>query len=110
MLSVQMVLHSVIDLSDVHNQGFVDTSAQELTGDWDGYVIRNQITNICLPNGLAPTQILGEALKNTGVEGFKSISAKVPYHRTLMVFPQNLHFNSRLVFTDQSGKIVDAIP
>jgi hypothetical protein len=110
MLSVQMVLHSIVDLSDVSKQNLVDISAQELTGDWDGYTIRNQGTNISGPNGLAPTQILGEALKNTGVEGFKSISAKVPYHRTLMVFSQNLQSNSSILFRDQSGKILDKIP
>ena len=40
----------------------------------------------------APTQMLGEAIRRDqrGLEGFAFLSARLPYHRNLAVFPEAL--------------------
>src|SRR4051812_38441842 len=57
---------------------------------------------------LAPTQELGEALKRDvrQIERFRAVSAKLPYHQVLGVFPQNLRAGSfvRFTYRDSSGK------
>jgi RES domain-containing protein len=89
-IDVSVDLQSVADLTDTAQQGMLDVSAQELTGDWDTY-----------PAGEAPTQRLGAALFATkNVEGFLAISAKMPRCRTLIVFPEKLRVGSQLVFHD----------
>ncbi len=48
-----------------------------------------------------PTQRLGSALFATDdVEGFLTISAKMPLCKTLVIFPQKLREGSELVFSD----------
>lgn len=80
----------VADLTDPSQQKLLNTSVQELTGNWDTY-----------PPGHAPTQRLGSALFATvNVEGFLAISAKMPPCKTLVVFPQKLIKGSELLFTD----------
>ena len=111
-LNVQVDLREVVDLTDVAAaQQPLDTTAQELTGDWDGYGQRGSRLPVPLlrPSGIAPTQDLGEALYQTGVEGFRAISAKVPTHCTLMVFPQNLRPGSYLEYRDQNDNILDRV-
>jgi hypothetical protein len=109
-LNVHIILREVVDLTDVSGaQALLNTTVQELTGDWRGYQIRDYSTPVCEPTGLAPTQELGMALFATGVEGFRSISARVPYHRTLTVFTDNLRPGSSLTFSDPSGTIVHTI-
>lgn len=113
LLNVSVVLQEVVDLTDEPGaQRPLDTTAQELTGDWDGYGQRGSGLPVPLhaPSGLAPTQELGEALYQTGIEGFTSISAKVPTHRTLMVFPQNRGWGSSLEYRDQDGNVVACVP
>jgi hypothetical protein len=66
------------------------------------------MTSVTAPIGLAETQTLGEALFQTGIEGFRSLSAKIPYARTLMVFPTNLRRGSSIVYID-SGTVVHRI-
>ena len=89
-IDVSVSLQSVADLTDPAQQAMLDVSVQELTGNWDTY-----------PAGEAPTQRLGDALFATkDVEGFLTISAKMPRCRTLIVFPQKLRMGSQLVFHD----------
>ena len=76
-LNVHVILQEVIDLTDVNVHTALGTSVQELTGDWEGYQIRNRRTAVSEPTGIAPTQELGRALFATGVEGFRAISAEV---------------------------------
>jgi RES domain-containing protein len=83
-------LRSVADLTIPDQQILLETSTQELTGNWDTYA-----------PGDAPTQRLGSALFSTrNVEGFLAISAKMPRCKTLIVFPQKLRKGSELVFQD----------
>jgi hypothetical protein len=91
---VSVRLQSVADLSDPAQQALIETSVQELTGNWDMY-----------SPGEAPTQKLGAALFRTKkVEGFLAISAKMPRCRTLIVFPQKLRKGSELVLRDEISR------
>ncbi len=55
--------------------------------------------SVSQPQGLAPTHQLGAALNGLpDLEGFQAVSAKVPYHRTLAVFPKKLQAGSRITF------------
>lgn len=111
-LNVQIVLSNVVDLTDVNNvQVPLAINPQELTGDWKSYQLRSPRTSVSLPIGLAPTQELGRTLFRAGVEAFRSMSAKLAYHRTLTVFPDNLGRGSSLTFTDSSsGAVLHKIP
>jgi len=104
-LNVQVSLHAVADLTIVSEQLKILTTAQELTGDWDCYRLRSSHSSVSQPAGLAPTQLLGQALHSVpGIEGFRTISAKIPTHMNLVVFPDKCPQNS-IVFEDQgTGK------
>ena len=88
-LTVRVQLQAVLDLSSMTSQAALDVSAQELTGDWQGYRVRSRTTNVTAPTGAAPTQMLGAAIHGDlrGLEGFCTVSAKVPTNRNLVVFP-----------------------
>ena len=104
-LNVTVVLRDVADLTDIAAQTSLATNAQELTGDWNGYQLRTGYTPVKNPIGVAPTQELGDALFRAGVEGFRSISARIPYNRILIVFPTNLRLGSSVVFADGTGTV-----
>jgi hypothetical protein len=104
-INAMVLLNNVCDLTDVAAQQMLQTDAQHLTGDWEGYQFRGPPTPITAPSGIAPTQELGEALYRAGVEGFRSISAKVPHVRTLIVFPQNLRAGSNITYVDPRTKL-----
>ncbi len=103
-LNVTVDLQAVADLTDTtshHPTSGVDTSAQELTGDWRGYQIRNALTSVIAPTGIAPTQDLGYELYKAGnFEGFLVVSAKLPDLKNLVVFPDRLQTGSSVNFTD----------
>lgn len=110
-MAVWIILHDVIDLTEVTNAHVpLGTNAQELTGDWRGYELRTPRTSVSEPTGIAPTQDLGKALFATGTEGFRAISAKIPYAKTLTVFTDNLQSSSSLTFIDPSGATAHRIP
>jgi RES domain-containing protein len=101
LLNVRVILQSVADLTDPAEQQRLQTSAQELTGDWRGYQSRNPMTPVRQPTGLAPTQELGQALHGVpGLEGFRTVSARVPTHRGLAIFPDKLEPGSSVVFSN----------
>ena len=100
-LNVQIRLQQVFNLTQVR-------SAQVPLQTTDRYQSRSPMTSVTAPIGLAETQTLGEALFQTGIEGFRSLSAKIPYARTLMVFPTNLRRGSSIVYTD-GGTVVHRI-
>jgi hypothetical protein len=91
-LTVRVQLQAVLDLSDLASQAALDVSAQELTGDWQGYWLRSPASNVAAPTGAAPTQMLGEAIHRDArrLEGFTTVSAKVPTNRNLIVFPDHI--------------------
>ncbi|MEO8660083.1 MAG: RES domain-containing protein [Bryobacteraceae bacterium] len=109
-LPVQVKLTAIVDLSDPAEAKVVDTNAQELTGDWLGYQQRSAATTVTGPTGLAPTQEFGKQLFSLcpGVRGFLSLSARLPYHRILAIFPQRLQPGIDSVsyaYLDSSGQI-----
>ena len=105
-LNVNISLHEVADLTDLHEQSIFDTNAQELTGDWRGFRLRSPSTSVPLPTGTAPTQELGAALYAVpGLEGFLTISAKLSYQRIWVVFPDKLHPTSLIEHTDKHGTV-----
>ena len=101
LLNVQVTLQRVADLTDPGEQHKVATTAQELTGDWRDYSLRGPTMSVTGPTGLAPTQLLGAALHAIPVlEGFRAVSAKVPTHMNLVVFPDKLAAGSGIAFTN----------
>jgi RES domain len=99
-INVKVQLQRVADLTVVAAQNLLATTAQELTGDWRGYHLRSSRTSVSEPVGLAPTQELGAALYAVaGLEGFRTLSAKVPYAMNLVVFPQKLQPGSCVEFS-----------
>lgn len=100
LINVQVQLQMVADLTLVAQQQLVGTNAQELTGDWEGYHLRGPKTSVREPVGIAPTQELGAALNQvSGLEAFRTLSARVPYSMTLVVFPQKLQAGSSVEFS-----------
>jgi hypothetical protein len=90
-LCVQVQLQHVADLTQAAEQVMLQTSAQELTGDWQGYQYRQPQDTVNQPVGAAPTQALGQApFTLPGLEGFRAVSARVPNRMNLVVFPQRL--------------------
>ncbi len=99
-VAARVSLSAIVDLSDVGAQAVLDTSAQELTGDWSGYRQRSGATAVRAPVGTAPTQALGEAIHRDqrGIEGFLFVSARLAYHRNLVVFPDMLRAGSFVAY------------
>jgi len=108
-LQVQVSLTKVVDLSDLSAHAVLDTTVQELTGDWWGYRQRSRMTNVRAPIGTAPTQTLGEEIHRDprDLEGFLAVSARVPTNRNLIVFPDHLGANSFVQYEweDQNGRL-----
>jgi len=94
---IEVQLQRVVDLTEQSAQEQLETSVQEITGDWKAYSPR-----------LAPTQNLGLALfqRKPRIEGFLVASARVPTSSNLIVFPLRLLRKSlvRYRFTDLDGK------
>ena len=100
-LNVEVQLHAVVDLTQDFQLQLIETTAQELTGDWRSYQQRRPTTSVSRPARVAPTQALGAALFAVpGLEGFRTLSAKLPYYSNLVVFPQKLQPGSQVVFSD----------
>lgn len=99
-INVQVRLQYAVNLTITSEQALIGTTAQELTGDWRGNQFRSPYSSVIAPTGPAPTQELGEALfAFPGLEGFSAISAKVPTHMSLIVFPEKLMPGSYLEFS-----------
>ncbi|MGH7135342.1 MAG: RES family NAD+ phosphorylase [Pirellulales bacterium] len=93
-VNVDVTLSNVADLCRRKERKKVQTTVQELTGDWRGYALRNPGAR-----PTAPTQRLGSALNGVrDLEGFLTFSAKVPTRKSLVVFPQKLQAGSRIRF------------
>ena len=91
LLDIGVRLQSVVDLTQPAHLNRIQTSLQELTGAWEEIY----------PPGLAPTHKLGAALfAAENVEGFLTLSSKMPRCKTLVVFPQKLRAESELLFKD----------
>lgn len=109
-LNVKVTLNSVVDLTA--SIPTLDSSAQELTGDWRGYEDRASAGSLKgIETGMAPTQSLGDVLYSVApVEGFLTFSAKSSMYRCLAIFPQKVSSPSMIEFFDPSGKVIHTIP
>lgn len=100
-INVEVDLQEVGDLTLVSEQAKLQTTVQELTGDWKGYQKRRAASSVFEPrDSVAPTQQLGEAMFAAGFEGFRAVSAKVSDQMNLVVFPHNLLKGSRLSYVE----------
>jgi hypothetical protein len=109
---VDVRLSRVVDLNRVSQRRLIETTVQELTGDWRGYLLRNPNQPFGPPYWTnVPTQRLGAALHAVkGLEGFLTYSAKVPTRRNLVIFPTKLRKGGYVRFTDPATKQVYSIP
>jgi RES domain-containing protein len=111
LLNVSVNLSHFVDLTDPAEQLKLPITAQELTGDWLGYQLRGLPGTVSGPVGLSPTQELGEDLYSTvKVEGFLTLSAKVPYHKALVVFPHNFQTGSKIEWNNPVTGKLESIP
>lgn len=109
-MNVLVRLQSVADITRLDAQRLLDTNAQELTGDWRAYSYRHTHSSVSEPTGLAPTQELGQALFDTAtIEGFFVVSAKLPDHRNLIIFPEKLRAGSELRFINPISNQVHVV-
>jgi hypothetical protein len=109
---VDVQLSRVVDLSRASQRRLIETTIQELTDDWRGYLLRNPNPPLGPPYWTnMPTQRLGAALHAVkGLEGFLTYSAKVPTRRNLVIFPTKRHKGSYVRFTDPATNQVYSIP
>jgi RES domain-containing protein len=109
---INVLLHSVVDLTITSQRRMIRTTVQELTGDWRGYSLRNPNAVLSPPHYTnVPTQRLGSALRaGRGLEGFITYSARVPTKRTLAIFPDRLRKGSHISFTDPATGISASLP
>lgn len=99
LLSVEVSLSAVLDVTNVQVQNTLGTNLQELTGSW---LVMNA-------NGqTAPTQVLGAAAYNHGnFEALRVPSAQDPRATNLVIFPDRLRPGSEVRVYDDSG-LIDA--
>jgi hypothetical protein len=97
LMSIEIVLHHVADLSNPTQQQIIKTNLQELTGSW---------LNGPIP---APTQQLGAALYAlSDLEGFVYPSAK-SQSRNLAVFMDKLDKKSSITFFNEINGQLEAL-
>jgi RES domain-containing protein len=111
-INVDVQLQKVADLTIVADRKVVQTTVQELTGDWRGYQLRKPHAVSKPPYWSdVPTQRLGQALHGVpDLEGFLTYSAKVATKKNLIVFPKKLLPGSSLKFHDPTSKATVSIP
>ncbi len=111
-INVDVQLRSVVNLCRESQRKIVQTTVQELTGDWRGYLLRNPSPMLNPPYWThVPTQRLGAAFHALrGVEGFLTYSAKVSTRRNLIVFPDKLRSGSFVRYTDPATGQIHSIP
>jgi hypothetical protein len=111
-LNVAVRLNRVADLCRISQRRLVETTVQELTGDWRGYSLRNPNAVLNPPYWTnVPTQRLGTALRAVPkLQGFTTFSARLPTKRILVVFPDRLRGGARLRFTDPATGKAHIVP
>jgi hypothetical protein len=109
-ITVQVQLRHVADLTRPSQRRKVGTSVQELTGDWIGYRLRKPTPPATHPYTDVPTQLLGAGLAATAkLEAFLTYSARDSRHQNLVIFPQNLAKGSLVTFANPISKKTDRL-
>lgn len=99
LLSVEVTLSSVVDLTTQRTQDILNTNLQELTGSW---------LAMSAVGHLAPTQALGVTVYGLeAIEALKVPSAQDPKATNLVIFPDRLRQGSQVRVYDDSG-LIDA--
>lgn len=94
-----VALQQVADLTSDDSLAVLETTAQELTGDWTVYNGMKHRPHLASLASVAPTQELGQSLFGAPpIEGFKVYSARKPECLCLVVFPQKLLLGSSITF------------
>jgi hypothetical protein len=111
-VNVDVQLSKVADLCQQSQRRLIETTVQEMTGDWRGYSLRNPNPALRPPYYTnVPTQRLSFALHAArGREGFLTYSARVPTARCLIAFPDKLRKGSFVRFTDPVTNRAYSIP
>jgi hypothetical protein len=111
-LPIEVNLTSVADLTRPAELQHVETSVQELTGDWLGYALRPPQPALASPYySNVPTHRLGHALYTARrFEGPISYSARFPTQRNLIVSPTRLRKGSFVRYTDPASTAVQQLP
>lgn len=110
-ISVHVSLQAVIDFTDSAHLDLLETSTQELTGDWEHYQPRFAAALPRLRSSTAPTQQLGFGLSQLRhVEGFLTMSAPAKPYKNLVVYRHNLQPGSYLRTLDPLTGRVLTIP
>lgn len=99
MLSAEITLHRVLDLTEEEHHGALGTHHQELTGNW------RRATR----EAPAPTQRLGGAAAELGIQGLVYTSAKNDLGTNIVVYPDTLP-PGRVVLIDDSETIRATLP
>ena len=112
LLDVEVDLQAVVDFTRLNARNLIETSVQELTGDWRAYGLRNPHRLRGGINGSdVPTQMLGRRLERVrGVEGFLCHSARIATRRNLMIFPRKLLPGSQLSYVDPATGDLATLP
>ena len=109
LFAVAGVVTEILDLCDTHIQSTLNTSLQEMTGNWS--YSQELFLNKLGP--LPPTQVLGQAAHDSGViTGIRYPSAKSPQSTCLVVFTDRLkisHQNLLKVY-DPNGFLTGQLP
>ena len=102
LIDVQVSLQSIVDLTRSTSRRRIQTTVQEMTGDWRAYALRNFSRLRGGTHGSdVPTQKLGRNLERIrGVEGFLSFSARIATRQNLMLFPHKLLPGSFIRYRD----------
>lgn len=99
LLSVEVALSAVLDMTTAQTQSALGTNLQELTGSW---------LVINASGQTAPTQTLGAAAYGQkNVEALRVPSAQDPRATNLVIFPDSLQPGSYVRVYDDSG-LIDA--
>jgi hypothetical protein len=102
LIDVQVNLQAIVDFTQLASRLRIQTTVQELTGDWRAYALRRPTRPRGGIHGSdVPTQLLGRRLERLrGLEGFLSYSSRIATRRNLMIFPRKLLPGSQLRYRD----------
>jgi len=111
-INVEIQLNQVVDLTRASERRLIDTTVEESTGDWRGYLLRNPNPAVSPPYYTnVPTQRLGHAMHEVEkLEGFLTYSARSATRKNLVVFPGKLQAKSFVKFENPITKDVLILP
>lgn len=95
-VQITIRLDRIADLRTASERVKIQTTVQELTGDWEDYAARTLTSPEVSSQPPAPTQALGEALyQRTDCQGFLTPSARNPILPNLVIFPDRVTIDHR---------------